>query len=475
MALILVVDDEAGIREMVRAVLGADGHEVVVAASGDEAVRRIAEDTPDLVLTDLAMPGMSGIELLRHLSEDHPDVPSIVITAYGSKESAVEAMRHGAVNYVEKPFDVEELRLHVRRALRHRSLTDENRELRVRLSVEREIVGRNPAIAAIRDLVARIAPTDSTVLITGESGTGKEVVARSIHRASARADQPFVGINCAAIPAELLESEMFGHERGAFTGADTARRGLVETAHGGTLFLDEIGDMPMAMQVKLLRFLQERRIRRVGGNREIPVDVRVLTATHQDLPELVRAGRFREDLYYRIHVIEIRMPPLRERREDIPEFVRFFAGRHAARMGRPEPAIDPQVLDALSTYSWPGNIRELENVVERAVALASGDRLTPDTLPAEVLASARGPGARVQIPAGFDLDGHLEEERRRYMEAALELTGGVQKRAAELLGMTFRSFRYFARKFGLTAPRGGDPETPVAPGPGGGAPPPGAE
>ncbi len=459
MALILVVDDEAGIREMIRAVLVGDGHEVVTAKGGEEAVGLIAGDTPDLVLTDLAMPGMSGVELLRHLSENHPDVPSIVITAYGSKESAVEAMRHGAVNYLEKPFDVEEMRLHVRRALRHRSLTDENRELRTRLAVERDLVGRNPAIDAVRELIARIAPTDSTVLITGESGTGKEVVARAIHRASPRADQPFVGINCAAIPAELLESEMFGHERGAFTGADLSRRGLVETAHGGTLFLDEIGDMPMAMQVKLLRFLQERRIRRVGGNREIPVDVRVLTATHQDLPELVQAGRFREDLYYRIHVIEVRMPPLRERREDIPEFVRCFAGRHAARMGRGEPVIDPAFFEALASYDWPGNIRELENVIERAVALAPGDRLTADTLPAEVLAAARGPVAPVEIPAGFDLEVHLDEERRRYMEAALALTEGVQKRAAELLGMTFRSFRYFAKKFGLTTGRTADQDS----------------
>ncbi len=449
MALILVVDDEPGIREMLRAALAADGHRVDTAGSGEEALSVVGEQGYDLLLTDLAMPGIDGVELLRRVRRVAPDLPSIVITAYGSKETAIEAMRHGAVNYLEKPFNIEEMRLHVRRALRHRELRDENRRLWARLAAEREILGHSQAIARVREMVARIAPTDSTVLVAGESGTGKEVIARAIHAASPRRDAPFVGINCAAIPSELLESELFGHVRGAFTGADRARQGLLEAARGGTLFLDEIGDMPPGMQAKLLRVLQERKVRRVGGNEEIPVDVRVIAATHRDLPGLVREGRFREDLYYRIHVIRIDVPPLRARPEDLPEFVRHFLRRHAERMGRRVERIDPAFLEALARHDWPGNVRELENVVERAVALAPGDALVPETLPPEILA---GSGRAPEVPpGGFDLERHLEAERRRYMEAALRACGGVQTRAAERLGMSFRSFRYFAKKYGLTA------------------------
>ncbi len=448
MALILVVDDEPGVREMLRIALARDGHRVVTAASGEEALERLQGEGCDLLVTDLAMPGMDGVELLRRVQEAAPEVPSIVITAYGSKETAIEAMRHGAVNYLEKPFDVEEMRLHVRRALGHRQLRDENRRLRARIAAEREILGHSEAIARVREMVARIAPTDSTVLVTGESGTGKEVIARAIHAASPRREAPFVGINCAAIPSELLESELFGHVRGAFTGADRARRGLLEAARGGTLFLDEIGDMPPEMQAKLLRVLQERKVRRVGGDTEIPVDVRVIAATHRDLPALVRQGRFREDLYYRLNVIRIDVPPLRERRDDLPEFVHHFLRRHAARMGRRIERIDPRFLEALARHDWPGNVRELENVIERAVALAPGDTLVPETLPPEILHRR---GAAPDLPAGsFDLERHVEEERRRYMAAALAECGGVQTRAAERLGMTFRSFRYFAKKYGLS-------------------------
>ncbi|RMG44294.1 MAG: sigma-54-dependent Fis family transcriptional regulator [Acidobacteria bacterium] len=448
MALVLVVDDERGIREVLRAALAADGHDVLTASGATAALEHLRERPVDLLITDLAMPGIDGVELLRRAREIRPDVPAIVITAYGSKETAIEAMRHGAVNYLEKPFDVEELRLHAARALGERRLSHENRRLRARLGVAERLIGSSPAIRELRELVARIAPSDSTVLITGESGTGKEVVARALHAASPRAAEPFVGINCGAIPPELLESELFGHEKGAFTGAERARRGLLEAAAGGTLFLDEIGDMPVAMQVKLLRVLQERTIRRVGGTEEIPVAARIVAATHQDLEALVREGRFREDLYYRVHVIRIHVPPLRERKEDIPEFVRCFVQRISERSGRPIDAIDPAFLDRLTGYDWPGNVRELENVVERAVTLARGRRLTPDLLPPEIggrpLASP--PGA---LPERFDLEAHLEQERRRYMEAALEACGGVQTRAAERLGMSFRSFRYFAKKYAL--------------------------
>jgi len=460
-ALVLVVDDEPGIREMLRAVLRADGHLVRAAASGEEGLGVLSREAVDLLITDLSMPEMDGVELLRRSSTVSPETPAIVITAFGSKETAIEAMRHGAVNYLEKPFNVEEMRLHVRNALSARRLSDENRRLKERLAVNTEILGRSPSIQRVRELVSRVAGTESTVLITGESGTGKEVVARTIHGASRRAARPFVGINCAAIPAELLESELFGHVKGAFTGADRARPGLLEAAEGGTLFLDEIGDMPAAMQAKLLRVLQERTIRRVGGNEEIPVDVRVICATHRDLEMLVQCGDFREDLYYRINVIQVAMPPLRTRIEDVAEFVQVFAAKHGQRMGRTVAGAEPGFVEALSRYRWPGNIRELENVIERAVALSSGDLLQHDSLPPEVTGAApAGPGDRPRLPAALDLEQYLDEERRRYMAAALDQAGGVQTRAAERLGMTFRSFRYFAKKFGLTGRESGSAEDP---------------
>lgn len=462
MAQILVVDDEVGIRDMLRAVLRSDGHLVHTTGTGEEALAILGRETVDLLITDLSMPGMDGVELLRRASKVSPETPAIVVTAFGSKETAIEAMRHGAVNYLEKPFDVEEVKLHVRHSLGHRRLRDENRRLRERLSMHTEILGRSAAIGGIREMVERVAPADSTLLITGESGTGKEVVARAIHRSSPRGERPFVGLNCAAIPAELLESELFGHVRGAFTGADRSRRGLVEAAEGGTLFLDEIGDMPPAMQAKMLRVLQERRIRRVGGNEEIPVDVRVLCATHRDLEALVKEGSFREDLFYRIHVIEIHIPPLRERVEDIPELVQFFAAKHAERMNRNIRGSEPAFLEALGRYGWPGNIRELENVVERAVALSSGSLLETASLPPEVVGRGDSRATDLELPENFSLEDFLEVERRRYMEAALEATGGIQTRAAERLKMTFRSFRYFAKKFGLTTREGGvgDDEVP---------------
>ncbi len=460
MALVLVVDDEAGIREMLRAVLRGDGHRVLVAASGEEALTILGRESVDLLVTDLSMPEMDGVELLRRSCGVSPETPAIVITAFGSKETAIEAMRHGAVNYLEKPFDVEEMRLHVKNALSARRLSDENRRLRERLTVDTEILGSGSRMQRLRDLVARVAGAESTVLVTGESGTGKEVVARAIHAASPRSSRPFVGINCAAIPGELLESELFGHVKGAFTGADRARPGLVEAAEGGTLFLDEIGDMPPAMQAKLLRVLQERTIRRVGGNEEITVDVRVICATHRDLDLRVQEGSFREDLYYRIHVIQVAMPPLRERLEDIPEFVRIFSEKHARRMGRRPPAADAAFLGALARYRWPGNVRELENVVERAVALSAGETLSCDSLPPEIGGAGRQGTERPVPTAVLDLEHYLEEERRRFMVAALEQAGGVQTRAAERLGMTFRSFRYFAKKFGLTGREAAGEEAP---------------
>jgi DNA-binding NtrC family response regulator len=450
-ALILVVDDEPGIREVLRAGLTDDGHRVLVATSGEEALTILTREVADLVITDLSMPGIDGVELLRRASKLAPDLPAIVITAFGSKQSAIDAMRHGAVNYLEKPFDVEEMRLHVRRALRHARLSEENRRLRAQVSAETELTGNSAAIQTVRQMIARVAGADSTVLITGESGTGKEIVARAIHRLSVRAERPFVGINCAAIPADLLESELFGHIRGSFTGADRTRRGLVEAAEGGTLFLDEIGDMPAEMQAKLLRVLQERSIRRVGGNEEITVDVRVIAATHRDLHQLVRQDRFREDLFYRIHVIHVRVPPLRERPEDIDSLCANFMQRHAARMNRKVQTASEPFLAALRRYHWPGNVRQLENTIERAVALSSSDQLEVETLPPEIHES-QVPGSAAlpeQLPALFDLEAHLEQQRLHYMRLALKACHGVQTRAAERLAMTFRSFRYFAKKYAL--------------------------
>ncbi|MDQ7008130.1 MAG: sigma-54 dependent transcriptional regulator [Acidobacteriota bacterium] len=452
MSLILVVDDEAGIREVLRAALRSDGHRVLCASSAEKALEVFETEDIDLVITDLSMPGMDGLALLRRIREARPETPSMVITAYGSKETAIEAMRHGAVNYLEKPFNVEEMQLHVRRALGHARLSAENRRLRSRLQLEGRLIGSCGRTQELRDVVGRIAATESTVLITGESGSGKEVVARAIHQASPRREHPFIGINCGAIPASLLESELFGHVKGAFTGADRARRGLVEAAEGGTLFLDEIGDMPAQMQVKLLRVLQDRRIRRVGGSEEIPIDVRILAATHRDLDTLVREGRFREDLYYRINVIRVEVPPLRERAEDIPELVAAFLLRQGERLGRRDLAVEPAVIAAFSRYSWPGNVRELENVLERMVALSSGGELREDLLPVEIRGGSGLPVAGAgTMPEDFDLESYLDEQRRVFMQQALEQAGGVQTKAARRLGMTFRSFRYFAKKFGLTA------------------------
>ncbi|MEN6631661.1 MAG: sigma-54 dependent transcriptional regulator, partial [Candidatus Polarisedimenticolia bacterium] len=323
-----------------------------------------------------------------------------------------------------------------------------------RLAVSSDLAGHSPAIRAVRELIERVAPTDATVLFTGESGSGKEIAARALHRASRRAEKPLVSINCAAIPPDLLESELFGHVRGAFTGADRSRAGLVESAAGGTLLLDEIGDMPAAMQAKLLRVLQERRIRRVGGAEEIPVDVRIVAATHQDLESLVADGRFRGDLYYRINVIRVHLPSLRERMDDLPDLVESLVARAAERMGRRISGTTPGFVAALARHSWPGNVRELENVLERAVALAAGDHLGVETLPPELLDGGERRLEDGALPDGFDLEAHLDAERRTLMAAALAASGGVQKRAAERLGMTFRSFRYFAKKFGLAGKSG---------------------
>jgi len=384
------------------------------------------------------------------------------MTAFGSKDTAIEALNDGAAYYVEKPFDLDEMKVVVRKTLDVRRLTSENealrtqnRDLRAELKGKYRfegLVGRSVKMREIFQLIERVAGTGSTIMISGESGTGKELIARAIHYNSGRGDRPFVSINCGALPDELLESELFGHMKGSFTGAVANKKGLFEVADGGTVFLDEIGETSPAMQIKLLRVLQERRIRRVGGTEEIEVDVRVITATNQDLEAMVQERRFREDLFYRINVIPIRMPALREKPEDIPPLVEHFLEKYRNAMGKAVTGVSEEAMDCLESYAWPGNVRQLENVVERAVALESSATIQPESLPREVRSGKGrvGPIDVVLPESGVDLELHLEDLRRRYMIEALERSRGVQTRAAETLGMTFRSFRYFAKKYGLT-------------------------
>ncbi len=451
---VLIVDDEKGMRDFLSIMLRKEGYAVSQAEAADKAADLISRGEFDLVISDISMPGQSGLEVLRQAKAANPDTPVIMITAYASTESAVEALKLGAYDYIIKPFDIEELKIVVRNALEKRRLENENRILKRELKEKfraDELVGDSPRMREVLDLVAKIAPTNSTVLISGESGTGKELVARAIHAGSPRKDRPFVSINCGAMPDDLLESELFGHARGSFTGAVTSKKGLFEVADGGTIFLDEIGDTSPAMQVKLLRVLQERRIRRVGGTEETEVNVRVLAASNQDLDQLVRDRRFREDLYYRINVIQIKMPSLREKRDDIPALALHFLVKYSKTMGKKITRISEEAIRHLLEHDWPGNVRELENVIERAVALETTDAITPESLSREVRSGAR-PAQDLPIAlsdGGIDLERQLERLRERLMEEALQRANGVQTKAAELLGMSFRSFRYFAKKYHL--------------------------
>ncbi len=456
-ARILVADDERSMRELLAIVLKREGYEVLLAENGQQALAALQAGHVDLVISDIKMPDMSGVEVLRAAKAVDVSLPTIMMTAFASTDTAVEAMRLGACDYLIKPFDVDELKLKVREKLEARQLRQENVLLRRTLNqphVVAGIIGRSAPMLAVFDLLESVAKTTSTVLVTGESGTGKELVARALHFQSLRRDRPFVALNCGALPETLLESELFGHMRGAFTGAESTKKGLVEIAEGGTIFLDEIGEMTPMMQVKLLRVLQERRFRRVGGLEEIEADIRVVAATNQDLPKLVAEGRFREDLYYRINVIPIQLPALRERREDIPLIAEHFLEKFRQQMGKPLVGISGAAMEVLQRYHWPGNIRELENVVERAVALERTPAILPESLPAQVqsgsTAAAAGSADLAALPeGGFDLEQHVQSVERRYLAQALERAGGVQVRAAELLGMSFRSFRYYAKKYNL--------------------------
>jgi two-component system response regulator PilR (NtrC family) len=448
-ARILVVDDERSMREMLQIVLRRDGYDVVLAENGKTAVKQLQDSPFDLLLSDIRMPDLSGVDVLRTAKEVNHDLVAFMMTAFASTDTAVEAMRLGAVDYFVKPFSMDELRLKVRQHLEARRLKQENLLLKRALNSRYEfsnILGRSEAMQQVFATIERVAATNSTVLIGGESGTGKELVARAVHFNSLRRDRPFVALNCGAVPETLLESELFGHVRGAFTGAHANKKGLVEAAEGGTIFLDEIGEMPTSMQVKLLRVLQDRRFRRLGGTEEVQVDVRVIAATNQDLPKMVAEGRFREDLFYRLNVLSIKLPPLRERGEDIPLLAEQFLQQFASQMGKNVQTISAEALALLQRHPWRGNVRELQNAIERAVALEQTESVLAESLPEDVTQNRRAPetpgDALPDLGEGFDLEARGEAFYRYYIALALERAGGVQVRAAELLGMSFRSFRY---------------------------------
>ena len=455
---LLIVDDEGALRAAIAERLADRGFAVEQAGSGEEALQRLAEFAFDILITDLRLPGINGREVLDAALERYPELIVIVITGFGTVKDAVDAIKQGAADFITKPFQFDALLHVVRSALEQRRLKSENAYLRSQLEERYRIdglVGRSRVMRGLFQLLETVAATSSTVLITGETGTGKELAARAIHHSSARRANRFVALNCSAIPETLLEAELFGHVRGAFTGAVGTRQGRVEQAHKGTLFLDEVGTMSPSLQAKLLRVLQEREFERVGDSHTIKIDVRVIAATHSDLGRMVAENTFREDLYYRLNVIPVQLPPLRERRDDIPLIAEHFAARFAVQMGKNIAGISGGAMALLQSYPWPGNIRELENAMERAVALERTPSILSESLPelvrsgSHAVAAAATQQADGFPEAGFDLEQHVQHIEREYIAEALRRAGGVKVRAAELLGMTFRSFRYYTKKYDL--------------------------
>jgi two-component system response regulator PilR (NtrC family) len=451
-ARVLVCDDEAGLREMLEVLLRRAGYDVASTASCRGALEALRGDGRyDLVVTDLALPDGSGMQVLEAAKQRDDALQVIMITAFASTEQAVEAMRLGAYDYIQKPFKNTELLAQIEKALEKRSIVHENRTLRARVKGAfqlGDLIGKAPRMQAVMDVVRRVANGRSSVLITGESGTGKEVVARALHHSGERAGQPFVTVNCGALPENLMESELFGHEKGAFTGATSKKDGLFRAANGGTLFLDEIGELPTPLQVKLLRVLQERKVRPVGGQQEIEVDVRVVAATNRDVEAAVREGSFRQDLFYRLNVIRVQLPPLRERMEDVPMLAQHFLHKHSALEGK-RLSLSPDAMSWIVQQRYPGNVRELENVIERAVALASEPFVVRSDLSGGEDAG-ESPEAQPVLPAdGVDLDAQLGALERSMLVQALERTGGNRTNAAKLLRMTLRSLRYRLAKYEL--------------------------
>jgi DNA-binding NtrC family response regulator len=441
---ILVVDDEKSQREILEMILSGEGYDVTTAASGEAALKFAKDRRFDLALTDLKMTGMDGIELLSQLLAYDSSIIVILLTAHGSIESAKEALRRGAFDYLEKPYDKSALLETINRALDRLE------------AIDSEIVSASPKMETVKKMVLKVARSNSTVLVRGESGTGKELIARAVHNQSPRAAEMFQAVNCAAINENLLESELFGHEKGSFTGAHAEKKGLFEIADRGTLFLDEIAELDVGIQAKLLRALQERKIRRVGGTHEINVDVRVIAATNRDLRAMVADGRFRDDLYYRINVLSIDVPPLRERREDIPVLIEYFLKKHTKNTSRLVTGLTSETKKLMNDYSWPGNVRQLESAIERAILLSEGDQITPDDLPTEVRQEV-GPAAEgaFKLPAeGIN----FEEVERNLITQAMEQTDYNITRAAKLLGLTFRTLQYRLEKFGIKKPDGKDGE-----------------
>jgi two-component system response regulator PilR (NtrC family) len=459
MARILVVEDDQSLREVLRMFLVKCGHDVVVAPDGEKALRELSEDDEefDLVLTDLKLGKTSGMEVLSYVKEKFSQTEVLMMTAFSTVETAIDAMRKGAFDYVGKPFKLEEISITIDKALEKRNLSLENIRLKIELTGKYRfdhIIGKTQVMHRVFEKIIKVAPTKTSVLITGESGTGKELVAKAVHYNSNRKDKPFVVVNCGAIPDQLMESELFGHVKGAFTGAHTTRRGLFESANGGTIFLDEIGELSMPMQVKLLRFLQDHKIRMIGGVQETSVDVRVVAATNRDLAQDVVKGIFREDLFYRLNVIGLHLPPLRERREDIPVLVMHFIDKYRKDLGRDIGGITTECLDILSRLEFKGNVRELENIIEHSMTFASGDKITPDALPERIRESnpkiAPDAESIYKVPAGgMDLEGLLADIEKSLLLDALGKTRNVRKDAADLLGISFRSIRYKLAKYDL--------------------------
>jgi two-component system response regulator PilR (NtrC family) len=452
---ILVVDDEQSMREFLDIMLKKEGYKVSLASNGEEVLKLAERDIFDLILMDIRMPKLDGISVLKKVKTLSPETIVIMITAYASADTAIKAMKEGAYDYITKPFKVDEIKLIIRNALEKKNLQKENillkQVVRDRYHFD-NIMGQCPNMLALYDLLEKVAPTKTNTLITGESGTGKELVAKAIHYNSPRKDKPFVTLNCGAIPESLIESELFGHMKGAFTDAIATKKGLFEMADEGTIFLDEISELPLLMQVKLLRVLQDREFKRVGGTEDIRVDVRIISATNKDLEEAVREKRFREDLFYRLNVIQIKLPPLRERREDIPLLALHFLKRYAEELNKNITGISPEALRILLNYDFPGNVRELQNIIERAVALENTPELTPQNLSSylEQQPLLKKNLFDLDIPSeGIDLEKIVEELERSLLVKALDKTKGIKKKAAELLRINFRSMRYRLEKYGL--------------------------
>ncbi len=453
---ILVVDDEESIREFLEIMLKKDGYEVTCAEDGAKAKEILTKKSFDMVISDLQMPNMTGIELLKHVKDSYPDLVFMMITAFGTTETAVDAMKMGAYDYLTKPFKIDEVRLNIQNALRSKNLEVENRTLKKELTKEysfQSLVGNSDPMHKIYDLVKRVSQGPTNVLITGESGTGKEVVAKAIHYNGPLKDKAFVTINCGAIPENLMESEMFGHKKGSFTGAVADKVGLFEVADSGTLFLDEVGELPLTIQVKLLRAIQERVIRRVGATDDIKVEVRIIAATNRDLEEMVKTGAFRQDLFYRLNVINIHTPALRDRKDDIPLLANHFLKKYNDRLTKTIGGISVEAMEMLKKYDYPGNVRELENVIERTVALEGGSMILPESLPPFVnTPSGRKMASSHEIEIGqegIDLDKVMGQIEKELLVKAIHAAGGVKKKASKLLHITFRSMRYRVEKYNL--------------------------